>query len=170
MTYETLKQEVIKEALKDPAGFIVDQFQEGKTLHDSRLNIYNLQDNPTIVRMQDRVDIELDFVVWNVPVGHVEKMQVGGHSTPTEGEEGLTWERDWIKYFTPRKIEGDPRRICATALTDAVEGWKFAVDHWHLNYLPTFAWFFPYGIRGGQRHPNTVLAIDNLPAEEEEAQ
>ena len=166
MTYETLKQEVIKEALKDPAGFIIDQFQERKTLHDSRLNIYNLQDNPTIVRMQDRGDIELDFMVWNVPVGYVEKLQVGGHSV--ESGETLTWERDWIKYYTPRKIEGDPRRICATALTDAVEGWQWLADHWHLNYLPTFAWFFPYGIRGAQRRPNTVLAIDNLATEEEE--
>lgn len=166
MTYETLKQEVIKEALKDPAGFIIDQFQEGKTLHDSRLNIYNLQDNPAIVRMQDRANIELDFMVWNIPYGHVEKLQVGGHSV--QSGETLTWERDWIKYFTPHKIEGDPRRVCATALTDAVEGWQFAVDHWHLNYLPTFAWFFPYGIRGAQHYPNTVLAIDNLATEEEE--
>lgn len=167
MTYETLKQEVIKEALKDPAGFIVDQFQEGKTLHDNRLNIYNLQDNPTIVRIQDCGDIYLNFMVWNVPVGHVEKIQVDGHSV--QSGDTLTWERDWIKYYTPRKIEGDPRKICATALIDAAERWHWFVERWRLNYpVPTCAWFFPYGIRGAQYHPNTVLAIDNLATEEEE--
>lgn len=65
LPYDEAKTKLIQLILDDPAGFLTEQIKDRRQLANNLLTAFDVEENPTILRLQEGNDIYLTVTSWD---------------------------------------------------------------------------------------------------------
>ena len=167
MTYNDEKERLIESILKDPAGFLLNQFKEGGAFANTRRALQDVFDNPVIMFMRDSGGVRLEITVWDVMeesyASYVDRVK-----TVQLEDDSLAWQEYDVSRRPYTRLWGVEDYASEVALADAVHEWAERMACFNIcDSVPTYAWFFPLGAKVSQASPNVTMHANNRPASKE---
>lgn len=147
MTYNDEKERLVESILKDPAGFLLNQFKEGGAFADSER-------------------IFLTITVWESDeFGY----SMEAYLAYNRWEKPETWECTSTSPPVYTNVDDQPEFMPAYAMEDAEWAWR----HYKANIpaptsLPEHAWFFPGGLAEALDGTSWLDYASNVPSETKE--
>lgn len=164
MTYNTAKQELINSILKDPAGFLIAQFDQNGAFEISIRSSPDLNGVPVIMRLKDDGDIHLTAIVADIADDSYSTTEYESRAVSIESRDALTWRNECLTCHAYEDMQGAEEHVASVSLADMVYNWADVVTEIQDNYLDVeYAWFFPYGPYGMYEATGMFMYASNQP-------
>ena len=167
MTYNEEAAAHIEAVMKDPAGFLVDQFNEGGALYYPAFEFFSLNHCPMIMRLESRLAPRLTVTAWDPYYAYFDKIEYQAILARSSADSPLEWALDQAKQDGLRTLTLTDAGRNRAATDYATCRWKWIVtDPEPDKECLKAAWFFPVGPYAARNHPGLVLSIGDLDLKE----
>ena len=170
MSYADAKQELMNTIIKNPAEYVLNQFVEGSVFHGEAygLEIYDLEDLPVIMRLENADDIYLTVTSWWLGDPYYKKIEYQAHTREDGGWLPLPWVRSCVTHEECRLFRGEWWELEQAIVGVAASEWReITVDILRHNPSAVYAWFFPCGLKPAMRRDGMALHVNNRPNSKE---
>ena len=163
MTYNTAKQELINSILKNPAKFLIAQFQKGGVFETAANSVYDLPEAPVIMHVKDDGDIRLAVTVWDTGIDSFYSTEYQAYTGLTESGNGLEWHDDTTRSHK-RNVRATGDDVDLIAAGNAIWEWE-DIAYWAnaRDINAEYVWVFPLGTRGVGDNPHALMYANNRP-------
>ena len=166
MSYADDKQHLMEDIVKEPARFLMEQFDEGNIFYDKewRLNAYTLEDLPVIMRLENADDIYLTATTWWLGDTCYRRIEQQAHTHENEGWLPLPLTHSYSEYEAIQLFRGEWWELEQAAVGVAANEWReITVDIKCRRPTAVYAWFFPCGLKPAMRRDGMSMHVNNRP-------
>lgn len=164
MTRADKKQELVNTILRDPAGFLIAQFDQNGAFEISIRSSLDLNGVPVIMRLKDDGDIHLTAIVADIADDSYSTTEYQSLAVSTKSGDTLTWRNECLTCNAYEDMRGAEEHVVSVSLADMAYTWADVVCAIQDNYLDVeYAWFFPYGPYGMYEATGLFMHASNQP-------
>lgn len=164
MSYTDKKQELIDTILKNPAGFLKAQFDEGGAFETSIYTPIDLIAVPIIMQLKDDGDIHLTATVPHAAEDSYSTTEYESTVVQSESGDALAWHEDCTTCYAYEDMRGAEEYVVPASLADMLYEWSNLVSVIRDDYRDVeHAWFFPYGLYGLGEDSGMFMYASNQP-------
>lgn len=164
MSYADNKQHLMEDIANDPARFLIEQFQEGSVFYGEEwgLDVYDLEDLPVIMRLENADNIYLTVTSWWLGDPYYRKLEYQAHTREDGGWFPLPWVRSCVTHEECQLFSGEWWELEQAAVGIAANEWReITVDILRRNPNAVYAWFFPCGLKPAMRRDGMFMHVNN---------
>ena len=162
MSYSDAKENIIKQIQDDPAGFLVEQLGDRQPFSNQMLTVFDVEENPTIMRLRGGDHIQLTVHSWKTEFKKLKRVDMFFRTQPVEEWGEAAWEQMRILSCIPKDSDG-PYSVREQNLHGtAVEFFRWIMQE-AINKNDTLdcVWLFPFGARRSQDIPTLTMCATN---------
>lgn len=162
MSYTDKKQELIDTILKNPAGFLKAQFDEGGAFGAGEDDTFLVLDQPVIMRLEYADFLYLTVITWEWYYGSIVKNVRVAHTMPVNNEGVIPWVYSSRDHDEVYNLDGAEIYTDEIALGKAAHKWQdVALEVPCRMPNPEYAWFFPYGTSFAEGRTSMSVYVNN---------
>ena len=164
MTYADKEQELVNTILKDPAAFLLKQFDKNGMFGDWEDTTLLVIDQPVIMWLEHADFLYLTVITWEWDYGCIVKNIRVTHTMPVKNEGVIPWLYSRHDHDEAYNLDGAERYTDEIAVGKAVSVWQdVALEVSCRKPNPEYAWFFPYGTSFAEGRTSMSLHASNRP-------
>lgn len=164
MSYADNKQQLMEDIANDPARFLIEQFQEGSVFYGEEwgLDVYDLEDLPVIMRLENADNIYLTVTSWWLGDPYYKKLEYQAHTREDGGWLPLPWVRSCVTHEECQLFRGKWWELELAAVGIAADEWReITTDILRHNPSAVYAWFFPCGLKLAMQRDGMFMHVNN---------
>ena len=162
MSYGETKTNLIQMILDDPAGFLTEQLKDRGVLHNTAVTALDVEENPTLMRLEDGDNIRLTVFSWRELLREIRRSDLEFHTQEVDEQGNAAWEHKRTLTHMPIRPDEQPHNVTRYMRGDSLEFFQRVIRRFNLkSEALDCVWFFPLGTRLVREIPGLMLYASN---------
>lgn len=162
MSYGETKTNLIQTILDDPAGFLTEQLKDRGVLHNTAVTAFDVEDGPTIMKLEDGDDVRLTVFSWREDLREIKRSDLEFFTQEIDEQGSVAWEQNRALIHMPIRPDEQPHVVSRYMHGDSLEFFQRLIRRFDLKSdTLDCVWFFPLGTRLVREIPGLMMYVTN---------